>query len=133
MLIYNDEMVFLKDKEYDNEEKKKLIEISNTKRKIVREMNKLEFELANVGVQYIIETILLIKSNDTLYNLEKDIYPLVAKKYNVSTNRVKWNICSCVNSMYKNNKMSNINEYFGYDFNRRPTPKTLIFTILNKI
>ena len=132
MLIYNDEMIILKDKEDEKEDKKKL-EIYNTKRKIVREMNKLEFELANVGVQYIIETILLIKSNDTLYNLEKDIYPLVAKKYNVSTNRVKWNICSCVNSMYKNNNMSNINEYFGYEFNRRTTPKTLIFTILNKI
>lgn len=133
MLICSGKFNYSKSTNYELEEKIRLQEIADTKRKIIREMNKLDFEIANIGVQYMIESILLIKNDDTLYNLEKDIYPLVAKKYNVTSERVKWNICSCVNTMYKNNKISKINEYFGYDFNRRPTPKTLIFTILTKI
>lgn len=65
--------------------------------------------------------------------MQKDIYQIVAKKYNISPNTVKWNINSCINKMYKNNNIANINDYFGDGFNRRPTPKTIIFTILNKL
>lgn len=101
--------------------------------KVKEQIEKLNFEKANLGVKYIIESVLLIKNNDNLYNLEKDIYPIIAKKYNVTTNRVKWNINSCINKMYKNNDVASINRYFGYGYNRRPTPKTIIFTILSRI
>lgn len=107
--------------------------VSYTKKKIMKEINELKFEVTNIGVQYLIECILIIKSNDLLYNLEKEIYPLVAKKYNVTSNRVKWNISSCINTMYKNNDLNSINRYFGFTYDRSPTPKMLIFTILNKL
>ncbi len=101
--------------------------------RVKEQIKKLKFEYANIGVKYIIESILLIKNDDSLYNLQKDIYPIIAKKHNVSPNNVKWNINSCINKMYKNNNIANINDYFGDGFNRRPTPKTIIFTILNKL
>lgn len=118
---------------YDIFEENESFLVTYTKKKILKEINTLKFEVNNIGVQYLIECVLLIKSNDSLYNLEKEIYPIVAKKYNVTPNRVKWNISSCINTMYKNNSDESINKYFGYDFNRCPTPKVLIFTILNKI
>lgn len=101
--------------------------------RVKEQIKKLKFEYANIGVKYIIESILLIKNDDSLYNLQKDIYPIIAKKHNVSPNNVKWNINSCINKMYKNNNIANIKDYFGDGFNRRPTPKTIIFTILNKL
>lgn len=118
---------------YDIFEENESFLVTYTKKKILREIKILKFEVTNIGVQYLVECVLLIKSNDSLYNLEKEIYPIVAKKYNVTPNRVKWNISSCINTMYKNNSNESINKYFGYDFNRCPTPKVLIFTILNKI
>ena len=107
--------------------------VTYTKKKILNEIKELKFEVTNIGVQYLIDCILIIKSNDALYNLEKDIYPIIAKKYNVSANKVKWNIYSCINNMSRNNSLERINRYFGFAYNRSPTPKILIFTIVNKI
>ncbi len=103
------------------------------RKNIVEEIMKLKFELGNIGVQYIIETILLMKNDERLYNLERDIYPIVAKKFGVSAKRVKWNINSSISAMYKNCSYSVLKSYFGYDSGRRPTPKIIIFTILRKI
>ncbi len=118
---------------YDSSDGNESFLVTYTKKKILNEIKELKFEVTNIGVQYLIDCVLLIKSNDALYNLEKDIYPIVAKKYNVSANKVKWNIYSCINNMSRNNTLEKINRYFGFSYNRSPTPKILIFTIVNKI
>ena len=118
---------------YDTSDENDSFLVLYTKKRILNEIKGLKFEVTNIGVQYLIDCILLIKCNDALYNLEKDIYPIVAKKYNVSANKVKWNIYSCINNMSRNNSVERINRYFGFTYNRTPTPKVLIFTIVNKI
>ena len=112
---------------YDTSDENDSFLVLYTKKRILNEIKGLKFEVTNIGVQYLIDCILLIKCNDALYNLEKDIYPIVAKKYNVTSNKVKWNIYSCINNMSRNNS------YLGFSYNRTPTPKVLIFTIVNKI
>lgn len=118
---------------YDSSDENDSFLVLYTKKRILNEIKGLKFEVTNIGVQYLIDCILLIKCNDALYNLEKDIYPIVAKKYNVTSNKVKWNIYSCINNMSRNNSMERINRYLGFSYNRTPTPKVLIFTIVNKI
>lgn len=118
---------------YDTSDENDSFLVLYTKKRILNEIKGLKFEVTNIGVQYLIDCILLIKCNDALYNLEKDIYPIVAKKYNVTSNKVKWNIYSCINNMSRNNSMERINRYLGFSYNRTPTPKVLIFTIVNKI
>ncbi len=118
---------------YESSEGKESFLFTYAKRRVLDEIKGLKFEVTNIGVQYLIDCVLLVKSNDALYNLEKDIYPIVAKKYNVSANKVKWNIYSCINNMSRNNSVERINRYFGFTYNRTPTPKVLIFTIVNKI
>lgn len=118
---------------YDSSDENESFLVLYTKKRILNEIKGLKFEVTNIGVQYLIDCILLIKCNDALYNLEKDIYPIVAKKYNVTSNKVKWNIYSCINNMSRNNSMERINRYLGFSYNRTPTPKVLIFTIVNKI
>lgn len=118
---------------YDTSDENDSFLVLYTKKRILNEIKGLKFEVTNIGVQYLIDCILLIKCNDALYNLEKDIYPIVAKKYNVSANKVKWNIYSCISNMSRNNSVERINRYFGFTYNRTPTPKVLIFTIVNKI
>ena len=118
---------------YDTSDENESFLVLYTKKRILNEIKGLKFEVTNIGVQYLIDCILLIKCNDALYNLEKDIYPIVAKKYNVTSNKVKWNIYSCINNMSRNNSMERINRYLGFSYNRTPTPKVLILTIVNKI
>ena len=118
---------------YDTSDENDSFLVLYTKKRILNEIKGLKFEVTNIGVQYLIDCILLIKCNDALYNLEKDIYPIVDKKYNVTSNKVKWNIYSCINNMSRNNSMERINRYLGFSYNRTPTPKVLIFTIVNKI
>lgn len=118
---------------YDTSDENESFLVLYTKKRILNEIKGLKFEVTNIGVQYLIDCILLIKCNDALYNLEKEIYPIVAKKYNVTSNKVKWNIYSCINNMSRNNSMERINRYLGFSYNRTPTPKVLIFTIVNKI
>ena len=118
---------------YDTSDENDSFLVLYTKKRILNEIKGLKFEVTNIGVQYLIDCILLIKCNDALYNLEKDIYPIVAKKYNVTSNKVKWNIYSCINNMSRNNSMERINRYLGFSYNRTPTPKVLVFTIVNKI
>ena len=118
---------------YDTSDENDSFLVLYTKKRILNEIKGLKFEVTNIGVQYLIDCILLIKCNDALYNFEKDIYPIVAKKYNVTSNKVKWNIYSCINNMSRNNSMERINRYLGFSYNRTPTPKVLIFTIVNKI
>ena len=111
---------------YDSSDENDSFLVLYTKKRILNEIKGLKFEVTNIGVQYLIDCILLIKCNDALYNLEKDIYPIVAKKYNVTSNKVKWNIYSCINNMSRNNSMERINRYLGFSYNRTPTPKVLI-------
>ena len=99
---------------YDTSDENDSFLVLYTKKRILNEIKGLKFEVTNIGVQYLIDCILLIKCNDALYNLEKEIYPIVAKKYNVTSNKVKWNIYSCINTMSRNNSMERINRYLDF-------------------
>ena len=58
---------------YDVFSKEDSFLIRYIKSKILREVIQLKFEVTNVGVAYLTDSILLAKGNDLLYNLEKDI------------------------------------------------------------
>ena len=118
---------------YDVFSKEDSFLIKYIKSKILREVIQLKFEVTNVGVAYLTDSILLAKGNDLLYNLEKDIYPLLAKKYNTTKDKIRWSVNNAVNIMYKNNSLAELKMYFGYAYDRSPTPKMIIYAIINKI
>ena len=107
--------------------------LASTRRRIMNEIKELKFEITNIGVQYLAECVLMLKCDDKLSKLEKEVYPKVARKYGVSAKRVKWNIYSCISTMCRNNTYKDTNRYFGFEYNRAPTPKMLIFTIIHKL
>ena len=69
----------------------------------------MEFGLPNnqIGFKYIIESVRLINTYGMEgFSLNKDIYPIIAKWYLVSTNSVEHNIRNCINCgwfNYQNN------------------------------
>jgi hypothetical protein len=66
-------------------------------------------------------------------NLQKDIYPIISKIFHKSAHNIKCNINNATEAMYYNCNISTLKEYFGFYEDIKPTVKTVIYTVLNKI
>lgn len=101
------------------------------KRKIINELNYLGYDFLHKGSKYLIECIYLIYTLDINYeyNLEKDIYPKVAKKYNQTWNNIKSAIRYATDIMY----YTKLKEYLqNYNFSKFGV-SVVILVILEKI
>ena len=67
------------------------------------------------------------------YNLSKQIYPMIAKKYNKKIFSIKNNIIKATSYMYNECKIENLMKYFGYEIDYKPTPKIVIKAIVRKL
>lgn len=103
--------------------------------RIEEELRYLEMRISYRGVKYLIEAICILYNLGEYYDckLEKDIYPIIAKKYHKKISNIKSNINYTVNILYlecKEEKLLNyLNEYSLY----KPSAKRIIFAILNNI
>ncbi len=105
------------------------------KKRIINELNYLGYDFLHKGSKYLVESIYITYTLDSNYeyNLEKDIYPKVAKKYNQTWNNIKSAIRYATDMMYYNNKESKLNEYLkDYNFSKFGV-SVVILAILKKI
>lgn len=121
------------------EEVDDLIKIKNDyliEDKIIRELRYLNYNEKYIGTKYIFESILLIAKQYDRYceNLKKDIFPIIASKYNKTVHNIKCNINNATTYMNVDCKKEIVMEYFNFDNEKTEAkPKQVIFTILNKI
>jgi len=102
--------------------------------KIHNELNKLHYNFSYIGTKYLAEALLIYNNSDFInINLEKDIYPIIAKKYKKSVNNIKTNIINATALMYYDCKEEILEHYFGIVAGEKPTPKMIIATILNHL
>ena len=103
--------------------------------KIQRELNKLHFKYSYHGTQYLIEPIYEVYKirNKLNLKLSKDIYPIIAKKYNKSIDTIHSNMKKSVTAMYYDCDEKFLKEYFNYYETLKPKLKDLIFKIVDKI
>lgn len=66
-------------------------------------------------------------------NIQRQLYPLVAKKYKTSILNVKNNNIKATNLMYLNCDITKLKNYFNFAYDYKPTPKIVIKTIVNKL
>ena len=123
----------------------KIIEISKQKKlkhqdSTVMEQIKSELELLNFnfsynGTKYLYECIYECYCKDVQYdiNLNREIYPVISKKYRKSIDSIKANIFKSTSIMYNEIKEHVLYEYFGYKFINKPKTKEIIMTILKKL
>ena len=105
------------------------------KKRIINELNYLGYDFLHKVSKYLVESIYITYTLDSNYeyNLEKDIYPKVAKKYNQTWNNIKSAIRYATDMMYYNNKESKLNEYLkDYNFSKFGV-SVVILAILKKI
>lgn len=106
---------------------------------IVKILIDLKFNLSLVGSKFLIESILysfINKYSDLIDNLEGIVYPFVAKKYKIDVSNVKWSIIRAINYMFLEHNTTSVkylSDYFHIDYLKKPTPKIVITTIVNKL
>lgn len=103
--------------------------------KINKELRALHFNFSYAGTKYLRDCIYETykRGDKELTNLSKNIYPIVAKRYNKSPNNIHTNIKQAVKSMYFDCEESILNKYFNYDYCMKPRVKEIIFIILSKL
>lgn len=114
--------------------KKKNCEIqsSKVKEKIILELKNLNYNFSYNGTKYLIDCIYEAYIIGDIYNLnlKRDVYTIIAKKYNKSINNIKCNITQATNAMYYDCEERIIEEYF---YTVKPKVKEVIFFILNRL
>lgn len=103
--------------------------------KIKVELEKIGYNFEHFGTKYLEETICILYLLDDYYdeNLERDIYPLVAKKYGKTAHNIKCNIRNATDIMYYDNPEEKIMKYLNYTVPYKPSSKKVILVILNKL
>lgn len=133
-----DNMVTIYDKlnKYENE-----LNYLNIKddllKKISSELIYIGYNPTHIGTQYIKECILEIyerNNPEVICHLENCIYRKIACTHNKSLKNIKTNIVKATNFMYAESDITLLQNYFHFSDNKRkPTPKIVISTILNKL
>lgn len=105
------------------------------KKKIYMELKGLHYNFAYKGTNYLAETIIELYYRRDLYvdNLKKDIYPIVAKKYQQKVDTIYCNIKQATKNMLLVCPKEIKKEYFSCHSYEQPKLKQIIFTILNKL
>ena len=102
--------------------------------KIYSELTKLNFNFAHIGTKYLIEAIILIYFNNTNnFILSKEVYPIIAKKYNTNINTVKCDILHAIINSYYECEEDFLASYFRIFPLTKPKTKYVIYTILSKL
>lgn len=105
------------------------------KGKIKNELKYLGYKTSYLGTKYLIEVIYILYNSDNYYNnnLEKDIYPILARKYNKTINNIKCNIINATNLMYFDSEEEKLMEYLKEYSLSKPGSKKIILSILEHI
>lgn len=106
------------------------------KEKIECELMKIGYNFNYIGTKYLLDVIFIIsilnKKNN--FNLQREIYPIIAKKYGKDINNIKCNIRNATDIMYYENDEIKIKNYLGHiSYSKSITTKTVIIVILKKI
>ena len=104
---------------------------------VMEELLYIGYNASHLGTKYIKECILeLYKDNSVsvINKLEQNIYARVACMNNKSVENLKINIIKATNFMYLEANMDRVKDYFNFsDIRKKPTPKIVIYTVLNKL
>lgn len=105
------------------------------RKKIEKELNYLGYNPSHRGTKYITETIYLLYTSKEYLddNLERDIYPIIAKKFGKTVSNIKVNIKNATEIMYYESEEEKLKEYLRVCYLSKPKAKRMILAILSKI
>lgn len=118
---------------FDASDKNKLKKIIINK--ICDELRRLKYNFSYIGTKYFVEAIyiLYVLQKKHNCNFEKEIYPLIEKKYENSANNIKCSIAYATDKMFYDCDEEFLKEYIGEFYYSKPGPKTIAFAIIKRI
>ncbi len=110
-------------------------DLEGKRKKIIDELKYIGYNIEHIGTKYLVDAILQIYLNreSMLDNLQKDVYPIISKIHNKPIHNIKCDITRATECMYYECDSERLKRYFGFYDDKKPTSKTVIFTVLNKI
>ena len=99
-------------------------------------MKKLNFNFSYIGTKYLVECIfeIYLNKNYENFNLNRDFYPIISKRYNISVNNVKCNITQAYMKMLCDCSIKQLENYLKiYVGIQNPKKKEVINAILRNI
>ena len=112
------------------------IKHKNIKKQLLTELCNLGFNITHSGTSYLLDAILLIytsNNEDLSTNLEKNVYPSIARMYNKSIFNIKSSITKSVNFMYDYTTTYKNKHSLLFGNTLKPTPKFIIHSIISKL
>lgn len=107
------------------------------KEKIQKELEYLGYNPNYNGTKYLVESIYILSSigeeEKESCNLERDVYPIVAKKYHKTVHNIKCNIINSTDNMVYDCVEEKLNKYLGFYNYSKPGPKKVIYSVLNNV
>ena len=102
---------------------------------IENELKYLNLKVSYTGVKYLIDAIYILYNIENYYdfNLEKDIYSIIAQKYHKKVSNIKSNITYTVNMLYIECEEKKLLEYLDEYSICKPSPKRIILAVLKNI
>lgn len=98
-------------------------------------LNKFNFDFRLIGSHYLLDSCVyayLTKDSYNFENLEKKIYPYVAKKYHTSVKTVKWSIIRTINNVKSHYTKDDL-RLFPIDISDKFTAKTIITLLIARL
>lgn len=114
----------------------RVYDFEKNKYKIAKELEYIGYEFKYKGTHYLLDTILELYIQNTtniVDNLQSDIYPIIAEKYNKTVYNVKSSIGKATDCMYYTCDVNKLVNYFHLSYDAKPTPKQVVFTVINRI
>lgn len=111
-------------------------DFERSRRKIAKELEYIGYEFKYKGTHYLLDTIyeLYWQNTDSMIdNLQSGIYPIIAEKYNKTVYNIKSSIGKATDCMYCDCDMDKLVKYFHLSYDTKPTPKQVVFTVINKL
>lgn len=103
--------------------------------KINNELNYLGYSFSHIGTKYIAEAIYILYNSEYYYNydLEKEIYPIIANTYHKTSHSIKCSITYATTAMYYNCEENILLNYIKETLLTKPGAKKMIISILEHI
>ena len=101
--------------------------------KIKEELCYLGYSYNIIGTTYLTDIIYLIYCTEFEGSLNQSIYPYIAEKYNKAINTIKCDIIHATRLMFDECPKERLMNYLGKCTYYKPGPKTIIYTVINKI
>lgn len=112
----------------------KKLSLNNLRQRITNEVTFLGYNISHKGTINIIDTIYYIYTHPAIYSsFKNEIYPIIAFHYKDSCHNVKCNMTRATEEMYCNCDLTILKKYFSYFDDIKPTVKTVVYTIINKL